>query len=161
MNGNDVLGMLHAFKRTRYFYGMKLTEGTFNRDQSYFNQKRWQMNRLGLGVGVLCGLELSMAEDGQILVSPGVAVDAYGREIVLPQPYCFENPRQPTDALGRPVGEPVEQGSVTLCIAYHECETDYVPVSSRTVTRARTAPPAASARWLASWWWKARPMASR
>ncbi len=128
MNGNDVLGMLHAFKRTRYFYGMKLTEGTFNRDQSYFNQKRWQMNRLGLGVGVLCGLELSMAEDGQILVSPGVAVDAYGREIVLPQPYCFENPRQPTDALGRPVGEPVEQGSVTLCIAYHECETDYVPV---------------------------------
>ena len=91
MNGNDVLGMLHAFKRTRYFYGMKLTEGTFNRDQSYFNQKRWQMNRLGLGVGVLCGLELSMAEDGQILVSPGVAVDAYGREIVLPQPFVMHH----------------------------------------------------------------------
>jgi hypothetical protein len=57
-----------------------------------------------------------------------MAIDPLGREIVVPEPYCLENPRQPTDDCGQPVGDPIESGSVTLCLAYHECQTEPVPV---------------------------------
>lgn len=130
-NGNaQALKKLSAPARNHYFYGKLLDVMHFEMEQKYFNRKRWMLNRLGLGSGVLCGLEVVVTEDGQkVWVQPGVAIDPLGREIIVPEPYCLENPRQLTDERGRPYGEPLEgEGTVTLCLAYHECATEPVPV---------------------------------
>lgn len=131
MNGNDeALKQLAAPARNKYFYGKLLDVLHFEMEQRYMNRKRWLLNRLGLGTGVLCGLEVVLANDGQSLwVRPGVAVDPLGREIIVPEPYCLENPRQPTDSNGRPDGDPITgEGVVTICLYYHECEVEPVPV---------------------------------
>jgi hypothetical protein len=131
MNGNDeALKQLTAPARNKYFYGKLLDVMHFEMEQRYMNRKRWLLNRLGLGSGVLCGLEVVVAEDGQCLwIRPGVALDPLGREIIVPQPYCLENIRQPTDHNGRPDGDPIAgEGVVTICLYYHECEVEPVPV---------------------------------
>lgn len=129
MNNPVELARLNSPVRNRYFYGKLLTEKDFTREQNYLNRKRWLINRLGLGSGVVCGLEVLASDDGKcIILRPGVALDAFGREIIVPDPYCLENPRQPTDCLGRPQGDPIQgKGVVHLCLAYHECEIEPVP----------------------------------
>jgi len=129
MNGG-ALKTLTAPARNNYFYGKLLDVFHFQMEQCYFNDKRWLLNRLGLGNGVLCGLLVDVMEDGQTLrVQPGVAIDALGREIIVTAPYAVTNVRQPTDECGRPQGDPITgAGVVTLCLAYHECEAEPVPV---------------------------------
>jgi hypothetical protein len=131
MNGNDeALKQLAAPARNKYFYGKLLDVMHFEMEQRYMNRKRWLLNRLSVGTGVLCGLEVVVADDGQCLwIRPGVAVDPLGREIIVPEPYCLENIRQPTDHNGRPDGDPIAgEGVVTICLYYHECEVEPVPV---------------------------------
>lgn len=115
--------------RNNYFYGKLLDVTHFQQEQRYFNRKRWLMNQLGLGAGVLCGLDLVLSDSGQqVWIQPGVAVDPQGHEIIVPGPYCLENPRQPTDEWGKPEGDPIAApGLVTICLGYHECKTDPVP----------------------------------
>ncbi|MCL4870809.1 MAG: hypothetical protein KJ063_17765 [Anaerolineae bacterium] len=126
----EALRQLTAPARNNYFYGKLLDVMHFQMEQAYFNRKRWLLNRLGLGSGVLCGLELVVADNGQsVWLRPGVAIDPLGREIIVPAPYCLETPRQPTDEQGRPSGDPIPgEGVVTLCLGYHECATEPVPV---------------------------------
>lgn len=123
------LARLSSPLRNHYFYGKLLTERDLTLEQTYMNRKRWLINRLGLGSGVLCGLEVDVSDDGKcVIVKPGVAVDPFGREIIVPEAYCLENPRQPTDCMGRPQGDPVQGPAVVhICVAYHECEVDAVP----------------------------------
>lgn len=143
-NGNAAaLRELAAPARNNYFYGKLLDVMHFQMEQSYFNRKRWLLNRLGLGSGVLCGLEVVLADDGQsIWVRPGVAIDPLGREIIVPAPYCLQDARQPTDDCGHPNGDPISgEGIVTLCLVYHECDTEPVPVMVGDCdTRAECAP---------------------
>lgn len=124
------LRQLTAPARNNYFYGKLLDVMHFQMEQTYFNRKRWLLNRLGLGSGVLCGLELVVAANGQsVWLRPGVAIDPLGREIIVPAPFCLENPRQPTDDGGRPSGDPIPgEGVVTICLGYHECAAEPVPV---------------------------------
>lgn len=124
----DLLRQLATPVRNRYFYGKLLDVYHFELEQNYVNRKRWLLNRLGLGAGVLCGLEIELTDEGKVWVRPGVAIDPYGREIIVPAPYCIENPTQPTDRLGRPQGEPLTSGELTLCLAYQECDSEPVPV---------------------------------
>ena len=124
------LARLVSFSRNKYFYGKMLTERELTLEQCYMNRKRWLINRLGLGSGVLCGLEVEPSEDGtRLLVHPGVAIDPLGREILVPEVYCLANLRQPTDCLGNPSGNQI-QGAATLyvCLCYHECNAEPVPV---------------------------------
>jgi hypothetical protein len=118
---------MNAPKRNRYFYGKLLTALQLEMEQSYFNQKRWMLNQLGLGKGVLCGLRVAAGE-GQVCVSAGAAVDGFGREVIVPRAVCLD-PWRPTDDCGRP-GEPLskeENQRVTICLAYNECLSDYAP----------------------------------
>lgn len=117
--------------RNRYFYGKLLDQFHLDMEQSYFNRKRWLLNRLIAGGGVVCGLGLRVPDDppGRVVIDAGVAIDALGREIVVPAATPPVDPRQPTDAWGRPAGDRIEgEGTVTLCLAYHECAADPVPV---------------------------------
>ena len=70
--------------RNRYFYGKLLDVRHFDLEQAYLIGRRRLLNRLGLGAGVLCGLEVTATPEGQIQISAGVAVDGRGREIVVP-----------------------------------------------------------------------------
>ena len=124
------LARLVSFSRNKYFYGKMLTERELTLEQCYMNRKRWLINRLGLGSGVLCGLEVELSEDGtRLLVHPGVAIDPLGREIIVPEAYCLADLRQPTDCQGNPSGDQI-RGAATLylCLCYHECNAEPVPV---------------------------------
>jgi hypothetical protein len=73
--------------RNRYFYGKLLDVAQFDLEQSYLNGKRWLLNRLVSGYGVICGLNVQLGPDNQsIVVTPGLAIDKCGREILVCQP---------------------------------------------------------------------------
>ncbi len=128
-NGNEPrLDILTAPRRNNYFYGKLMDELHFRMEQTYINRKRWLLNRLSLGTGVLCGLKVE-AKNGQVCVSPGVAIDALGREIIVPTQQYLD-PWTLADACGQ-VGvrlSPTEAHQVHICLAYRECTADYMPV---------------------------------
>ena len=119
---------LEAPQRNHYFYGELLDEAKLRREQGYLNEKRWMLNRLGLGKGVLCGLTVTSTDD-RVCLSPGVAIDGCGREIVVPESALID-PWQTTDECGWPAARLAAAGTheVTLCLAYLECPTDFTPV---------------------------------
>ena len=127
-NDGAALGCLSTPARNNYFYGKLMDACHFEMEQTYFNRKRWLLNRLALGYGVLCGLTVKLVDDGKVAVDPGVAIDRLGREIIVSSLSRSINPRQLTDECGRPVGEPPTNGRVWIYLAYHECPTEYVPV---------------------------------
>src|SRR5690606_7230506 len=126
----ELLARLATPARNRYYYGKLLDSYHLELEQRYGNNKRWLINRLTLGSGVLCGLDVvADAEGGRIRVTAGVAVDGVGREIIVPENSPPVDPHQPTDDCGRPDGEPVRgDGVVTIYACYHECETEPAPV---------------------------------
>ncbi|HSH78804.1 MAG TPA: Ig domain-containing protein [Herpetosiphonaceae bacterium] len=122
------LRSLTAPRRNNYFYGKLMDELHFRMEQTYGNHKRWLLNRLTLGMGVLCGLDV-LAEGNQVCVTPGVAIDALGREMMVPHRICVD-PWQLTDECGQPTGRrPAgENPQVYICLAYAECAADHMPV---------------------------------
>lgn len=73
--------------RNRYFYGKMLDVFHFELEQNYFNGKRWLLNRLVSGYGVVCGLNVLLSSDLKSLyVTPGLAIDKCGHEIILCKP---------------------------------------------------------------------------
>ena len=52
---------LQTFERNRYFYRKFMTVRDFVQEQEYFNSKRWMINRLLFGSGIVCGLEVNRA----------------------------------------------------------------------------------------------------
>ena len=131
-NVATALARLTTPARNRYYYGKLLDADHFTLEQEYGNRKRWLLNRLSLGTGVLCGLDVSVVQTPngpQIVVGPGVAIDAVGREIIVPLPSPGINPLQATDECGQPAGTPVTgPTTVTLYICYYECEAEPAPV---------------------------------
>ncbi len=86
--------------KNHFFYGMLLTEEVLCKDQRYFDGKRWLLNRLGLGAGILSGLDFHLEppdprdaklKPWKILVDKGVALDGFGREIVVPEGKTADN----------------------------------------------------------------------
>ncbi len=120
------LAELSAPVRNRYFFGKLLDAHHLELEQDYLNRKRWMLSRLGLGAGVLCGLQVRAIQRGTRLeIAPGVAIDGFGREIVVPEPSSPIDPSQPLDECGRPSGAPLRTGgTVTIWLCYHECDAE-------------------------------------
>jgi hypothetical protein len=81
------LADLHAPERLRYFSGRLLTAEDLQLEQDYWRRKIQLHNRFEIGRGVVWGLgvtTLSTTAGHGISVSPGFAIDAQGREIVVP-----------------------------------------------------------------------------
>lgn len=137
--------------RNRYFYGKLLDVFHFELETDYMNTKRALLNRLVTGWGVVCGLDVQLAEDGSaIVVTPGMALDGWGREIIVPaqsrpQPlpramlngaHDAEQRPPPRDRYpspeqqGQPDEPPAEQQEqhYHVVVCYHECQTGSVPV---------------------------------
>jgi hypothetical protein len=71
-------------RRVNFVAGQVLSTADLQTEQDYHRSMRQLQNRLH-GHGVIHGLEVSTGEDG-IAISPGVAIDAQGRELVLAEP---------------------------------------------------------------------------
>ncbi|MDF2720880.1 MAG: hypothetical protein K0Q59_555 [Paenibacillus sp.] len=80
----------YPFERNRYFYGKLLTVRDFESEQKYFNDKRRMMNRLLYGAGVITGMQVIAVDDKSVSVEMGAAIDALGREIVVPAPVTLK-----------------------------------------------------------------------
>src|SRR4051794_27370254 len=110
-DSSGTLRTLTSPLRNNYFYGKLLDEGHFKLEQWYFMSKRWTLNRLTLGSGIVCGLELHVV-DGKLVVESGAAIDGLGREIVMPSRQILD-PRQVRDDCGRVVKTIDGEGVVT------------------------------------------------
>src|SRR5262249_35107675 len=58
----------------------------FELEQRYHIEKRWLLNRMLQGAGVVSGLDVVAAERGTVTVTPGFAIDRRGREILVGPP---------------------------------------------------------------------------
>ena len=110
---------LKSFERNKYFYGKLMTVRDFETEQRYFNEKRHLLNRLIHGIGLVCGLEVSEPEmvDGKLRIklSPGVALDCCGHEIVVENGGTFDLGGSPSEGLNY------------VYLKYKECVKEPVP----------------------------------
>lgn len=127
--------------RNRYYYGKLLDVYHLDLEQDYHNSKRWLLNRMVTGPGVVCGLDVELTDDNEgVVVMPGLAIDRCGREIIVPKPsrpvslpplpeYEAESSKEyrPKHHHKPDPGYYCEipYGHVVLC--YHECSTDPGP----------------------------------
>src|SRR5262249_35100006 len=99
-------------------------------EQRYVLSKQWLYNRTVLGPGVVCGLgvePLTTAVGSGLVVRAGLAIDGWGREIVVPEDVALV-PLALTDQCGRPSpagGALPDRLTVQVC--YQECDTDWGP----------------------------------
>jgi hypothetical protein len=80
----DVCRIPH-FERNNYYHGQVLGVRDLADEQRYFNEKRWLINRMVIGWGIVCGLDVCL-ENGDLVVRPGLALDCCGREILVCTP---------------------------------------------------------------------------
>jgi hypothetical protein len=115
-------------KRPRYTTGQLLTAEDFTLEQNYFREKLQRHNRTLHGFGIVSGLKVSTAS-GQIIVTPGLALDCEGNELVV--------------GSAQTVSVASDQSVVYVSLAYLEVCDGPVPVASDpsndlTVTQATT-----------------------
>lgn len=127
--------------RNRYFYGKLLDVHHFELESDYLNGKRRLLNRLVTGYGVVCGLDVQPGPSkDEIVVTPGLALDRWGNEIIVPRKSAPV--RLQAHGGGHEASAAPEQASnqgyqdkknrdediVTVSICYHECEDAPTPV---------------------------------
>jgi hypothetical protein len=145
----DILTPIHANgtrltapTRNRYFYGKLLDAHNLDMEQQYFLEMGRMINRLTLGSGVLCGLHVKPGKGKtQFLVSPGVAVDGEGREIMVTEqvtvdlaslegekPFMLDEEQVDPAPEPTPAPTPAPLRGMVLCLSYHECDVEPTPV---------------------------------
>jgi hypothetical protein len=118
-----------GLERPRYFSGQLLTAADFEAEQQYFLARQRRHNRCLHGWGVVCGLEVNVRGDSEVVVEPGLALDCAGNEIVVCQPSSArvpgkaeawfvtveytETPTSPVPVPGPPPGTPEDQREFT------------------------------------------------
>lgn len=107
-----------VFSRNRYFYGRVLTKNDFEAEQNYLRDKQQFRNLYTHGVGIVSGLSVKTQDAGRSLyISPGYAIDRFGREICVPSAVeC---------AL------PIAHNRLLVCVGYTETEAEPTPALSR------------------------------
>jgi hypothetical protein len=133
--------------RNRFFYGKLLDVFHFELEQDYFNRKRWLLNRLITGYGVVCGLDVrSGPRPDQVVIMSGVAIDMWGREIYVTEqsvPYAIP------EEVCRQVMEmqqeecPPEEACVHVSLCYCEQAVDPVPTMAEACSGAERCAPGA------------------
>ncbi|MEU7811090.1 hypothetical protein [Pseudonocardia sp. NPDC049154] len=75
--------MSEPIERVRFVQGQLLRPEDFRAEQDYHRRMRWLHNRLLHGTGVVTGLEVGLSDDRtEVQVSPGLAIDEWGRELL-------------------------------------------------------------------------------
>ena len=111
------------FERNNYFYGKQFTVRDLLQEQSYFNDKRRLINRMVLGWGVVCGLDVSWKpEKRKLVVEPGMALDCCGHEIIVCEKQYLSFDKNDEDCCLEDRQRPV--GKFVLCLEYQECNAE-------------------------------------
>mgnify|MGYP001793339228 CR=1 FL=1 len=121
---------LKAPQRNNYFFGKLMDVLHFDMETQYFNHQRRLLNRLSVGTGVLCGLDvLADKNKTRVCVTSGAALDALGREIIVPMAVSID-PWKLTNECGQVEKELARDQAHTihLCLDYNECAEDFMPV---------------------------------
>lgn len=145
-------------ERMNYFTGRHLAARDFQDEQLHHRSHRFLHNRMLHGWGVVCGLEVKehpqdQCRDRFVQVSPGMAIDCCGREILVDSAICCgdEQPDIPWKDFSenRPL--------LLLCLAYDEVGKEEVPVlaSEGDCSTARTEEKYARYKesWKLAWHW--------
>lgn len=104
---------LLPFERNRYYVGKLLTSADFQAEQTYAGNKRRFLNEMLFGAGVVCGLGVYALDDVSLMIESGVALDSWGRELVLDNSLV----RKLSTIEGF---EAIESDCVSLCLRYEE-----------------------------------------
>ena len=113
-------------KRLRFFDGQLLTAKDFQAEQEYHIELRRLHNRLLHGIGIVKGLVVSV-DDGPgnwVLVSPGLALDGHGNEILVESPVRIDLAINISD-------------SCFITIEFTETATDPVPTTNGDIEFSR------------------------
>ena len=136
MNNKEHCGICaFVFERNDYYSGKLMTVRDYCAEQNYFNEKRWLINRMINGWGVVCGLDvqripldendLSKGYDNKkVRITPGLAIDCCGREILV----CEE---QDVDLVPEaPECQPdnTSEEKLVICLEYDECGTEQLNI---------------------------------
>ncbi len=70
-------------ERTRFFAGQLLSADDLQHEQDYFRDKSRLHNRFLHGWGIVAGLGITVDQESTVVVSPGLALDCAGNELVL------------------------------------------------------------------------------
>jgi hypothetical protein len=130
-------------ERNHYFTGKLMTARDFQGEQDYFLSRHTLHNRLLHGWGIACGLEVEYHPDryprdrtggppwnttdcakSWVRVRPGIAIDCYGRELVVPEDkyYKLQFPPAPSPDAN------TQKEQYILGLRYCEEEIERVPV---------------------------------
>ncbi|MEV6923692.1 hypothetical protein AB0M46_04125 [Dactylosporangium sp. NPDC051485] len=122
-----------ATKRVRFFDGQFLQDQDFIDEQKYhLDRERRTLRELGVP-GVLTGLQVTTSAPYEMTISPGTAVDALGRHIVLTEPLVLTFPKKNvTEAF-------------PVSIRFREVESDIATTGGQSATRWDESPTAGAA----------------
>jgi hypothetical protein len=102
-----------SFIRNNFFTGKMLTVEALELEQNYFRSKLKLHNRSLHGFGIVTGLEVDLLpRRNELRVTPGLALDCAGNEILIPHLLLHSLPEHTPDS------------SVFLSLHYHETKTD-------------------------------------
>lgn len=76
----------HELVRPAFFAGQLLTDQDLQLEQQYFMDRLRRHHRFLHGWGVVHGLRVSVADSSTVVVSPGVAIDCEGNDLVCETP---------------------------------------------------------------------------
>lgn len=78
-------GWLSSAIRNRFFHGKMMDVHHFEMETAYGIDMRRLLNRLVTGSGVVCGLDVVRGDEPcSVRITLGVAIDGWGREIIVP-----------------------------------------------------------------------------
>lgn len=110
-----------SFERNNYFYGKQFTVRDLLQEQDYFNEKRHLINRMVLGWGVVCGLDVEWDHKRcEFIVGKGMALDCCGREIVICEAQ-FVPFKDYDDQCGYARDNKDYKATFVLCLEYDDC----------------------------------------
>lgn len=128
------------FVRLRYYYGQRLGVVDFHDAQAYALGKQRFHNRRTHGAGVLCGLEATRfrvsADDAAdapttlLRIARGAALDARGREVIVPVDHCIDVAAWFARNRGKPElagWTPAEPRDLWVALRYRDCPSDPTP----------------------------------
>jgi hypothetical protein len=87
----DVSLPVNPFLSNRYHFGMLLGVADLETEQGYHRGKSWLHNAWLHGSGVIWGLDVTVrADHNEVVVAPGLAIDAHGRELWVADSMCVD-----------------------------------------------------------------------
>jgi hypothetical protein len=118
------------FERNNFYFGKLMKAQDFITEQSYFNEKRWLINRMIHGWGVVCGLDVEQTSNpNEVKIKPGLAIDCCGREILVCKSQTISLLPEAAECNSEMNTHQTNKHELyAICLKYKECKTEHFPV---------------------------------